>query len=183
MLFCLILHLWFLFFHISFKEMALQEHCWCWFQWIKWTKIHNFVSVSATIFQLKQDISKAVFFSLLCKSIIMEIINMQMHHYLHNGKGYRALPYTKLKLMLCAFQPYIKLNFWFLWHISPFLRAGHILHGIYMSLHLHALNFTDATVSIALMLAFVSICNVPIDTLIWRTSIKEILPVPSRTTF
>ena len=38
----------------------------------------------------------------------MEIINMQMHHYLHNGKGYRALPYTKLKLMLCAFQSYIK---------------------------------------------------------------------------
>ena len=53
----------------------------------------------------------------------MEIINMQMRHYLHNGKGYRALPYTKLKLMLCAFQSYIKLNFWFLWHISPFLRA------------------------------------------------------------
>ena len=26
----------------------------------------------------------------------MEIINMQMRHYLHNGKGYIALPYTKL---------------------------------------------------------------------------------------
>ena len=24
----------------------------------------------------------------------MEIINMQMRHYLHNGKGYRALPYN-----------------------------------------------------------------------------------------
>ena len=35
---------------------------------------------------------------------------MQMRHYLHNGKGYRALPYTKLKLMPCAFQPYVKLN-------------------------------------------------------------------------
>ena len=56
----------------------------------------------------------------------MEIINMQMHHYLNNDKGYRALPHTKLKLILCAFQPYIKLNFWILWHISPFLRAGHI---------------------------------------------------------
>ena len=56
----------------------------------------------------------------------MEIINMQMRHYLHNGKGYRALPYTKLKLMLCAFQPYINLNFRFLWHRSPFLRVGHI---------------------------------------------------------
>ena len=44
-------------------------------------------------------------------SIIMEIINIQMRHYLHNRKGYRALPYTKLKLMLCALQPSIKLNF------------------------------------------------------------------------
>ena len=41
----------------------------------------------------------------------MEIINMQMRHYLHNGKGYRALPYTKLKLMLCAFQPLYETKF------------------------------------------------------------------------
>ena len=32
----------------------------------------------------------------------MEIINMQMRHYLHNGKGYRALPFSKLKLMLSS---------------------------------------------------------------------------------
>ena len=41
------------------------------------------------------------------------------------GKGCRALPYTKLKLMLCAFQPYIKLNFGFLWRTCiTFSQSG-----------------------------------------------------------
>ena len=86
----------------------------------------SFCELFSIIFQWSKTFQ--ILFSLLYKSIIREIINMQMRHYIHNGKGYRALPYTKLKLMLCAFQPYIKLNFKFLWHISPFLRAGqHIL--------------------------------------------------------
>ena len=89
----------------------------------KGNKFHYFVSFSASSFNEAIHFKGCVF--LLCKTITMEIINMQMRHYLHNGKGYRALPYTKLKLMLCAFQPYIKPNFGFLWHISPFLRAGH----------------------------------------------------------
>ena len=53
---------------------------------------------------------------------------MQMRHYLHNGKGYRALPYTKLKLMLCAFQPYIKLNFRFLSHMIYHLFSERVTY-------------------------------------------------------
>ena len=30
----------------------------------------------------------------------MEIINMQMCHYLNNGKGYRALPYIVITLTI-----------------------------------------------------------------------------------
>ena len=50
-----------------------------------------------------------------------------MRHYLHNGKGYRALPYTKLKLMLCAFQPYINLNFFFTY--ITFSQSGSHIHS------------------------------------------------------
>ena len=62
----------------------------------------------------------------------MEIINMQMCHYLHNGKGYRALPYTKLKLMLCAFQLYIITTFvvtYITFSQSGFYQADLLLFG------------------------------------------------------
>ena len=95
----------------------------CWFWWIKW-KNPSFCQLFSIIFQWSKTFQRL--FSLLCKSIIIEIINIQMRLYLHNCKGYRALLYAQLKLMLCAFQPYITLNFRFLWRISPFLRAGHI---------------------------------------------------------
>ena len=65
----------------------------------------SFCELFSIIFQRSKTFQRL--FSPLCKSIIMEIINMQMRHYLHNNKGYRALPYTKLKLMMCAFQPYV----------------------------------------------------------------------------
>ena len=50
---------------------------------------------------------------------------MQMCHYLHNGKGYRALPYTKLKLMLCALQPYVNTKF-VVTYITFSKRGSHI---------------------------------------------------------
>ena len=40
----------------------------------------------------------------------MEIINMQMRHYLHNGKGYRALPY-QIKAYVVCFPAIYKTNF------------------------------------------------------------------------
>ena len=74
-------------------------------------EIHHFVSFSVSSFNEAKTFQRL--FSLLYKSIIIEIINMQMRHYVHNGKGYRALSYTNCiaKLMLCAFQPIYKPKF------------------------------------------------------------------------
>ena len=77
------------------------------------------VSFSAFIFQQSKT------FQRLCSLLsIMEIINMQMCHYLHNGKGYRALPLYQIKDYVVCF-PTINWFFFYI-HVSHFLRAGHI---------------------------------------------------------
>ena len=106
-LFCLILHLWFLFFQISLTEILILMNKVKTKSIILWAFQHHLST--------EQDISKAVFSVMyvnqsswklsICKCVITSIT-------------VRATElYHKPNWSLCGFQPYIKLNLWFLWHI------------------------------------------------------------------
>ena len=114
--FGLVLHLWFLFFLISLTEMLISMN--------KVEKIHNFESFSASSFNEVKHfkgcflcyVNQSSWKLSICKCVIISITVRATELY-----------HIPNKSLCCgAFQPYIKLNLWFLWHIAPFLRAGHI---------------------------------------------------------
>ena len=101
--FGLVLYLWFLFFQISLTEMLISMN--------KVIKIHHFMSFSASSFNEARHfkdcflcyVNQSSWKLSICKCVIISITvrATELYH----------IPNTKLKLMLCAFHPYIKLDF------------------------------------------------------------------------
>ena len=110
----------------------------------------------------------------------MGIINMQMHHYLHNGKGYRALHQIKAYMyVVCGFQPDIKLNFRFFAKYITFSQSGSQIL-ILGAFPLHRMHLEEPTVSsLRLSLCKRAISHIEIAVSM-RIDLKKWVPLRTR---